>query len=323
MEPGSQRKRWLGGVALGLLLLVGSLLAYYMGEQTGRVAVTAVSFTIDTRDSDSVVLALSLAQNEQSSASFTIDTRDDDAVVLALSIAQNEQSSASFTIDTRDPDAVVLALSISQSESTSSAFTIDTRSTDPPTWAQSSLAFTIDTRDPDSVVLALSIAQSEVMTVGFVIDTRDPLPLDSDNDGIHDFWENMYFGGIFAQNADGDSDGDGLDNFAEFAFGTDPTKPDSIANGPSSINVAIQLAQVNGTWVLTLSYPRHVLAAQSVRYAYEVAPAIAGTWTDTTTAWTEVGDPVTLNGYVERVTVCMPLASKPAQIFVRVQAYRK
>lgn len=323
MELGSQRKRWLGGVALGLLLLVGSLLAYYMGEQTGRVAVTAVSFTIDTRDPDSVVLALSLAQNEQSSASFTIDTRDADAVVLALSIAQNEQSSASFTIDTRDPDAVVLALSISQSESTSSAFTIDTRATDPPTWAESSLAFTIDTRDPDSVVLALSIAQAEVSTVGFIIDTRDPLPLDSDNDGIHDFWENMYFGGIFAHNADGDPDGDGLDNFAEFAFGTDPTKPDNIANGPSSINVAIQLAQVNGTWVLTLSYPRHVLAAQSIRYAYEVAPAIAGSWTDTTAAWTEVGDPVTLNGYVETVTVSMPLASKPAQIFVRVQANRK
>lgn len=323
MELISHRKRWLGGAALGLLLLVGSLLAYYMGDQTGLVAETAVSFTIDTRDPDSVVLALSLAQDEQTSASFTIDTRDADAVVLALSIAQDEQTSANFTIDTRDPDAVVLALSVAQSEDTSSAFIIDTMATDPPTWAESSLSFTIDTRDPDSLVLALSIAQAEVSSVGFVIDTRDPLPLDSDNDGIHDFWESMYFGGIFAQNADGDPDGDGLDNFAEFAFGTDPTKPDNIANGPSSINVAIQLTQVNGTWVLTLSYPRHVLAAQSVRYAYEVASDVAGPWVDTTAAWTEVGDPVTLNGYVERVTVCMPLASRPAQIFVRVQAYRK
>jgi hypothetical protein len=323
MEPVSQRKLWLRGVALGLLLLVGSLLAYYMGDQTGRVAETTVSFTIDTRDPDSIVLALSLSQDEQTSASFTIDTRDADAVVLALSIAQDEQTSASFTIDTRDPDAVVLALSVAQSEDTSSAFIIDTMATDPPTWAESSLAFTIDTRDPDSLVLALSIAQAEVSSIGFIIDTRDPLPLDSDNDGIHDFWENMYFGGIFAQNADGDPDGDGLDNFAEFAFGTDPTKPDNIANGPSSINVAIQLTQVNGTWVLTLSYPRHVLAAQSVRYAYEVASDVAGPWVDTTAVWTEVGDPVTLNGYVERVTVSMPLASKPAQIFVRVQAYRK
>jgi len=62
MELVSQRKRWLGGVALGLLLLVGSLLAYYMGDQTGRVAVTAVSFTIDTRDPDSVVLAIAGAE---------------------------------------------------------------------------------------------------------------------------------------------------------------------------------------------------------------------------------------------------------------------
>ena len=310
-------------MALGLLLLVGSLLAYYMGDQTGRVAVTAVSFTIDTRDPDSVVLALSLAQNEQSSASFTIDTRDADAVVFALSIAQNEQSSASFTIDTRDPDAVVLALSISQSESTSSAFTIDTRATDPPTWAQSSLAFTIDTRDPDSVVLALSIAQSEVMTVGFVIDTRDPLPLDSDNDGIHDFWENMYFGGIFAHNNAADPDGDGLSNFAEFAFGTDPTVFDNVANGPSSINVAIKLEQVSGVWVVTLSYPRHVLAAKSVTYTYETASSVSGPWTDTTASWVEAGEPVTLNGYVERVTVMMPLAGRPAQIFARVKATRQ
>ena len=310
-------------MALGLLLLVGSLLAYYMGDQTGRVAVTAVSFTIDTRDPDSVVMALSLAQNEQSSSSFTIDTRDADAVVLALSIDQNEQSSASFTIDTRDPDAVVLALSISQSESTSSAFTIDTRATDPPTWAQSSLAFTIDTRDPDSVVLALSIAQSEVMTVSFVIDTRDPLPLDSDNDGIHDFWEQMYFGGIFAHNLSSDPDGDGLNNFAEFAFGTNPTEHDDVANGPSSINVAIRLDQIGGVWVVTLSYPRHVLAAQSVTYTYETASSIAGPWTNTTASWVEVGNPVTLNGYVERVTVAMPLPSKPTQIYARVQATRK
>jgi len=226
MSEVSQPRRWPGGLALiGGLFLLGSLLAYYMGDQTGLVAETTTSFTIDTRD----------------------------------------------------PEALVFNLSIAQAE--------------------------------DSLT--------------FVIDTRDPLPLDSDNDGVHDFWENMYFGGIFAHNNAADPDGDGLSNFAEFAFGTDPTVFDNVANGPSSINVAIKLEQVSGVWVVTLSYPRHVLAAKSVTYTYETASSVSGPWTDTTASWVEAGEPVTLNGYVERVTVMMPLAGRPAQIFARVKATRQ
>jgi hypothetical protein len=293
-----------------------------MGDQAGRVAETTVSFSIDTRDPDTVVLALSTAQDEQSTTSFVIDTRDADATVLALSIAQDEQSTTSFIIDTRDADATVLALSIAQSEDTSSTFIIDTNAADPPTWAESSSPFIIDTLDPDSLVYKLSVAQSED-SLTFVIDTRDPLPLDSDNDGIHDFWEQMYFGSIFAYGGSDDPDGDGLSNFAEFAFGTDPTVFDNVANGPNSINVAIKLEQVGGVWVVTLSYPRHVLAAKSVTYTYETASSVSGPWVDTTASWVEAGDPVTLNGYVERVTVSMPLAGRPTQIFARVKATRK
>lgn len=292
-----------------------------MGDQAGRVAESATSFVIDTRDPDSVVRAQSIAQGEESSASFVIDTRDADSVVLARSIAQGEESASSFVIDTRDPDSVVLATSLAVVEE-SSSFTIDTRTADPPTWGETSSSFTIDTRDADSVVRALSIAQVEE-SLGFTIDTRDPLPLDSDNDGIHDFWEQMYFGSIFAHDLSADPDGDGLNNFAEFAFGTNPTEHDDVANGPSSINVAIRLDQVGDVWVVTLSYPRHVLAGKSVTYTYETASSVAGPWSNTTASWVEVGDPVTLNGYVERVTVAMPLPAKPNQIYARVQAVRK
>jgi hypothetical protein len=305
---------------LGLLAL-GSLWGYYMGDQTGRVAENATAFTIDTRDPDSVVFARSLAQGEETSATFTIDTRDADSVVLAKSLAQGEESSTSFVIDTRDPDSVVYAISTAVVEE-SSAFTIDTRTDDPPTWNETSNTFVIDTRDPDAVVFALSLAQVED-SLGFIIDTRDPLPLDSDNDGVHDFWEQMYFGSIFAHDLASDPDGDGLSNFAEFAFGTNPTEHDDLANGPSSINVAIRLDQVGGVWVVTLSYPRHVLAGNSVTYTYETASSIAGPWTNTTSSWVEVGNPVTLNGYVERVAVSMPLPSKPNQLFARVHASRK
>jgi len=305
---------------LGLLAL-GSLWGYYMGDQAGRVAENATAFTIDTRDPDSVVRALSIAQDEETSGAFVIDTREADSVVLAQSLAQGEESVSSFIIDTRDPDSVVRALSIAVVEE-SSSFTIDTRTADPPTWGETSNSFVIDTRDADSVVRALSIAQVEE-SLSFTIDTRDPLPLDSDNDGIHDFWEQMYFGNIFTHDLASDPDGDGLSNFAEFAFGTNPTEHDSVANGPSSINVAIRLDQVGGVWVVTLSYPRHVLAGKSVTYSYETASSISGPWINTTASWVEVGDPVTLNGYVERVAVAMPLPSKPTQIYARVQAVRK
>ena len=303
------------------LLAFGSLWGYYMGDQTGRVAENATAFTIDTRDPDSVVLAQSIAQGEESSASFVIDTRDPDSVVLARSIAQGEESSASFIIDTRDPDSVVYGISAAVVEE-SLAFTIDTRSADPPTWNETSNTFVIDTRDSDAVVFALSFAQAED-SLGFTIDTRDPLPLDSDNDGVHDFWEQMYFGNIFAHDLASDPDGDGLSNFAEFAFGTNPTEHDDVANGPSSINVSIRLNQVGGVWVVTLSYPRHVLANKSVTYTYETASNIVGPWVNTTASWVEVGDPVTLNGYVERVTLAMSLPSRPNQIYARVQAARK
>jgi hypothetical protein len=60
-----------------------------------------------------------------------------------------------------------------------------------------------------------------------------------------------------------------------------------------------------------------------VTYTYETASSISGPWVNTTASWVEVGDPVTLNGYVERVAVAMPLPSKPNQIYARVQAVRK
>jgi hypothetical protein len=46
---------------------------------------------------------------------------------------------------------------------------------------------------------------------------------DSDGDGIPDVWESAYFGGATAASADGDSDGDGVNNWREYIAGTDPT----------------------------------------------------------------------------------------------------
>ena len=54
---------------------------------------------------------------------------------------------------------------------------------------------------------------------------------DADNDCLPDAWELQYFGSLTAQNANGDSDGDGLSNVMEQALGTNPTLADSDGDG--------------------------------------------------------------------------------------------
>ncbi len=50
--------------------------------------------------------------------------------------------------------------------------------------------------------------------------------VDSDGDHLPDDWELKYFGNFFAT-AEPDSDHDGYNNFTEYAFGTNPTDPNS------------------------------------------------------------------------------------------------
>ncbi|MBI4027027.1 MAG: hypothetical protein HY360_18730, partial [Verrucomicrobia bacterium] len=54
--------------------------------------------------------------------------------------------------------------------------------------------------------------------------------LDSDGDGIPDDWEKKYFGDL-SQDAQDDTDHDGLTNLEEFAADTDPTKTDTDGDG--------------------------------------------------------------------------------------------
>jgi hypothetical protein len=54
---------------------------------------------------------------------------------------------------------------------------------------------------------------------------------DSDNDCLPDEWEIEYFGNITSQNANGDADGDGINNSFELIVGTDPSKTDTDGDG--------------------------------------------------------------------------------------------
>ena len=53
---------------------------------------------------------------------------------------------------------------------------------------------------------------------------------DSDEDGLSDPWELVYFGNL-DQNGTGNPDGDGLDNEAEESLGTNPTRVDTDGDG--------------------------------------------------------------------------------------------
>jgi len=76
--------------------------------------------------------------------------------------------------------------------------------------------------------------------VTFTMDGRNLATDDEDNDGLPDYWENLYFGHYWYYGPNDDPDGDGNNNLTEFADGTDPTNP-------LSAKYALTLAAIHGT----------------------------------------------------------------------------
>ena len=61
------------------------------------------------------------------------------------------------------------------------------------------------------------------------------LPPDSDNDGLYDSWEFLYWPSLAGHSASTDTDGDGLSDLQELAFGLNPLVPDT-ALAPQPFN---------------------------------------------------------------------------------------
>jgi hypothetical protein len=79
--------------------------------------------------------------------------------------------------------------------------------------------------------------------------------VDSDSDRLPDDWEWLTFGNLTAT-ADGDADGDGVDNYSEYAFGTDPRDPKSKTSFQSDVTgtgtnrvFAVTFRRRAGSWV--------------------------------------------------------------------------
>jgi len=63
--------------------------------------------------------------------------------------------------------------------------------------------------------------------------------IDSDSDGLPDWWELAYFGGVFGAAPGGDADGDGATNLQEYQAGSDPL---SAASKPPAAATKAQVA---------------------------------------------------------------------------------
>jgi hypothetical protein len=86
---------------------------------------------------------------------------------------------------------------------------------------------------------------------GVVTSTPAALWADLNGNGIPDWWEMKYFGNL-NQKADGDYDGDGVDNLDEYREGTDPTNP-------NSFNPRLHLTAGSGTVIVSPVQPYYTM----------------------------------------------------------------
>ena len=82
--------------------------------------------------------------------------------------------------------------------------------------------------------------------------------VDSNNNGLPDWWEQQYFGQLIGTNFNADSDQDGANNLAEWFAGTNPTNAASAlrltaARGPGNTSVLLQWPSISGRFYRLLS----------------------------------------------------------------------
>lgn len=125
----------------------------------------------------------------------------------------------------------------------------------------------------------LSLPQNLATVKELLVNTAKVV--DSDKDGLPDSWERQYFGDLSAK-PDEDPDGDGLSNFEEYAFGTDPTNPKSFVNLKAIVPVRPASALA--------AFSFHRRAGSFVKYVVETSSDLEQ-WVPATTSTVSVQSP--------------------------------
>jgi subtilisin family serine protease len=91
--------------------------------------------------------------------------------------------------------------------------------------------------------------------------------VDTDGNGLPDWWEQIYFGQPTGVNPTADRDGDGMTNLQEFFAGTNPSDPQSV------FRISSIVGEMNGTgFVVTWT------AVSGMSYRVSYSASLAGPW---------------------------------------------
>ncbi|MDB6077968.1 MAG: Chitinase, partial [Akkermansiaceae bacterium] len=121
-------------------------------------------------------------------------------------------------------------------------------------------------------------------------------------------WAAIHFTDLeaFSSQEDGDADGDGLTNFAEYAMGSDPN-----AKTPQPVSVK------NSDGSITINFTK-AINTEGVIYHAEISPDLIN-WTDVT--MTSLGSPAD-NPLIQNMKATLPAPSGKSPNFLRVRFAR-
>jgi len=167
-----------------------------------------ITFTATDDDATSPLSA-------SNAATFTVTPVNDAPVAKNKSVTTKEDTAVAITLMASDVDGDALSYSV-----------VSWPTNGTLSGAAPNLSYQPDVSysGPDSFTFRANDGQvdSNIATVSIKV-----TPLDTDKDGMPDFWEQANALDPYTNDAAGDPDGDGFTNLSEYRMGTDPNDPNS------------------------------------------------------------------------------------------------
>ena len=137
-----------------------------------------------------------------------------------------------------------------------------------------------------AILSPLTDREGEIRPVGIKPDIGADEYVDSDDDGLPDFWEHKHFGTTTAADPNEDSDDDDLGNYAEYLAGSDPKNSDTdgdqwndgleIARGANPIRPNVYVDGSDGDDVLDGRSPTYLGGTRGPKQRIQSAITAAG-----------------------------------------------